>query len=60
MTKATALLSDAKVNMLVVLRMKRCFMAYTREHHPNVSQQHFQMMVLSMADNKGNSDSKSD
>ena len=45
---------------LVVLRMNRRFMAYMREHHPEVSQQHFHMAVLSMADNKDDSDSESD
>ena len=46
--------------MLVVLRISRRFMAYMREHHPDVSQQHYQMTVLSMADNKDGSDSESD
>jgi hypothetical protein len=43
--------------MLVVLRVNRRFMAYMRENHPEVSQQHFQMTVLSLAENKGDSDS---
>ena len=59
-TKGNTLLSDAEVSMLVVLRMNRRFMAYMREHHPEVSQQHFQMTVLSMADNKDDSYSESD
>ena len=59
-TKGSTLLSDAEVNMLVVLRMNRRFMAYMRKHHPDVSKQHFQMTVLSMADNKDKSDSESD
>ena len=45
------------MNMLVVLRVNRRFMAYMREHHPEVSQQHFQMTVLSLAENKDDSDS---
>ena len=40
--------------------MNRLFMAYMREHHPEVPQQHFHMTVLSMADNKDDSDSESD
>ena len=59
-TNGRALLSGAEVGMLVVLRMNRCFMAYMREHHPELSQQHFHMAVLSMADNKDDSDSESD
>ena len=46
--KEITLLSDEEVSMLVVLRMNRRFMAYMREHHPEVSQQHFHMTVLSM------------
>ena len=60
MTKGSTLLSSAKVDMLVVLRMNRRFMAYMREHHPEVSQWHFHMAVLSMADSKDDSDSESD
>jgi len=56
-TKGSTLLSDAEVKMLVVLRVNRRFMAYMREHHPEVSQQHFQMTVLSLAENKDDGDS---
>ena len=49
------------VNIPAVLRVNRRFMAYMREHHPEVSQQHFQMTALGMAaDNKDGSDSESD
>ena len=46
-TKGNTLLSDAELSMLVVLRVNRRFMAYMCEHHPEVSQQHFQKAVLS-------------
>ena len=45
------------MNIPAVLRVNRRFMAYMREHHPEVSQQHFQMTVLSLAENKDDSDS---
>ena len=60
LTKGNTLLSSAEVNMPVVLRMNRRFMVHMREHHPEVPQQHFHMAVLSMADNKNDSNSESD
>jgi len=56
-TKGSTLLSDAEVNMLVVLRVNRRFMAYMREHHPEVPQQQFQKTVLCLAEIKDDGDS---
>ena len=40
------LLSLDEINKAVILRMNREFMQYMREHHPEASQQHFNMTVL--------------
>ena len=37
--------------MVVVLSMNRKFMAFMREHYPEVSGQHFKMTVVTLADN---------
>ena len=40
-----------EINKVVVLRMNRAFMKYMRLHHPEASQQHFNMAVLKPDDN---------
>jgi hypothetical protein len=51
LTKGSTLLGPDEINKVVVLRMNRAFMKYMRLHHPEASQQHFNMTVLKPDDN---------
>jgi len=50
-TKGNVSLDPAEVNMTVVLGMNRGFMKFMREHYPEVAGQHFNMTVITLADN---------
>ena len=41
LTEGNTLLSDEELEMLVILRMNRKFMEYTRKHHNNLTADHF-------------------
>jgi hypothetical protein len=51
-TSGNSMLGTKEINMIVTLRVNRAYMAYMREHHPEVSGQHFKMTVLKLAENK--------
>jgi hypothetical protein len=44
-------LDPEEVNKLLVLKMNREFMGITREHYPEVPNQHLRMAVLAAVDN---------
>jgi hypothetical protein len=50
-TTGNSALDPVEINMVVVLSMNRKFMAFMREHYPEVSGQHFKMTVVTLADN---------
>ena len=50
LTKGNSLLGEDEINKVVVLRMNRLFMKYIRLHHPESSQQHFNVAVLKPGD----------
>ena len=39
-------MSDAELEMLVILRMNRDFLLFMREHYPEVAKQHFARTVV--------------
>ena len=51
LTKGNTLLADDEVDMCVVLRMNRAFMAYMRRYFGKISRQQFRMTVVSGASN---------
>ena len=55
-TKGNTLLGYDEVNMLMVLRVNRKFMAYMRKRHPKASEKHFNMAVVSSEDKAADSD----
>ena len=57
-TKGNTLLGSDEANILTVLRVNRKFIAHMRKHHPEASQQHFDMAVFSAGDNAAESDSE--
>ena len=50
-TTGNTALGPVEISMVVVLSMNRKFMAFMREHYPEVSGQHFKMTVVTLADN---------
>ena len=58
LTKGNSVLATDEINMLVVLRMNRSYMAYMRENHPEVAGQQFQMTLVSTSDNAEQGDAE--
>ena len=56
LTQGNTLLSLDEINKAVIMRMNFEFMQYMREHHPEASQQHFNMTVLKPEDNASDSE----
>jgi hypothetical protein len=51
LTKGNSLLGEGEISKVAVLRMNLPFMKYMRLHHPEASQQHFNVTVLKPGDN---------
>ena len=51
-----SVLATDEINMLVVLRMNRSYMAFMREHYPEVAGQQFHMTLVSTAENSEQGD----
>jgi hypothetical protein len=58
MTDGNTLLGDVELEKLVVLRMNREFMEYMRNKFSHLSQQQFNMSVVSEAENIENIESE--
>ena len=53
LTEGNTLLNDEELEMLVILRMNREFMAYMRKHHNDLTQDHFGKTIIDADEPQG-------